>query len=37
VLEGIQTPMDSILYNNEAILPTLEEAEAKSSEILLGS
>ena len=29
--------MDSILYNNEAILPTLEEAEAKSSEILLGS
>jgi hypothetical protein len=37
VLEGIQTPMDSILYNNEAILPTLEEDEAKSSEILLGS
>ena len=29
--------MDSILYNNEAILPTLEEGEAKSSEIVLGS
>jgi len=29
--------MDSILYNNEAILPTLEEAAAMSSEILLGS
>jgi hypothetical protein len=37
VLEGIQTPMDSILYNNETILPTLEEAEAISREILLGS
>ncbi len=37
VLEGIQTPMDSILCNNETVVPTLVEAEAKSSEILPGS
>jgi len=29
--------LDRFLYNNEAILPMLEEGEAKSSEILIGS
>ena len=36
VLESIQTPMDSILCKNETVVPTLEEAEVKSSEILPG-